>query len=82
MCLAAPLEIVRVMDDNKAEAGSGGASCVIDISITPGVAVGDCVIVHSGFAIERVDKAEAAKSIEMFNEIAELYNAARPDAGK
>jgi len=73
MCLAIPLEILKIKPDSKAEAGSGGASCSIDISLIPDIKEGDFVIVHAGFAIEKLDKEEAGTRIELFRELAEIY---------
>jgi hydrogenase maturation factor len=36
--------------------------------MVPGVVVGDYVIVHSGFAIRRLDSAEAERALDLLNE--------------
>lgn len=50
----------------------GGARKKINLSLVDGVAVGDYVLVHAGFAIEKVDEAEARKTMELFEELARL----------
>ena len=67
MCLAVPGRIVRI-DGNKAEIDFGGIRRTADISLVS-VEVGGYVIVHAGFAIAKVDREEALKTIELWDEI-------------
>jgi hydrogenase expression/formation protein HypC len=58
MCLAIPARINRI-NKNIAEVESLGVKKEVDISLVPGVKVGDYVIVHAGFAIQLIDKEDA-----------------------
>ncbi|HUT76698.1 MAG TPA: HypC/HybG/HupF family hydrogenase formation chaperone [Polyangia bacterium] len=69
MCLAVPMVIVELRDDGGAVAEVGGTRCDIDVSLVEAPALGDHVIVHAGFAIERLDVAEAEARLELFREM-------------
>lgn len=75
MCLALPARIVALHGDDQASIDLGGVRKSVSVALTPGVAVGDYVIVHVGHAIGVVDPAEAARSLALF---AELAQAATP----
>jgi len=59
MCLAVPAQLVDV-DGANATADLHGNRMAISTLLTPDVAVGDWVLLHAGFAIQRID-AEAAR---------------------
>lgn len=52
MCLAVPCEVVEVTG-TKAVVSVEGALRDVDLSLVEGVSVGDYLLVHAGFAIER-----------------------------
>lgn len=68
MCLAVPMLLVS-KTGNKAEVKVDGADLTIDISFTPEARPGDYVIVHAGFAIQRLDEAEAGRTLALFDQI-------------
>ena len=74
MCLAIPMEI-RKIREFSAELSVAGTSTNADISLIENPAIGDYVIVHAGFAIEKIDKTEAEKRIRLFDEIGITENA-------
>lgn len=71
MCLAAPMKITEIAADRTAIVESGGVSRKINLKLLDGCAVGDYVIVHAGFAIEKLDEEQAAKNLELFAELAD-----------
>jgi hydrogenase expression/formation protein HypC len=74
MCLAVPLEITEVLDDHTAVAKSGDVGMEVDISMIREPAPGDFVIVHAGFAIEKLDNDEAQTTLDLFDEIKNVGN--------
>jgi len=62
MCLAVPMEIVKI-EGSTALAESKGVQTPVDITLTPDIKLGDKVLIHAGFIIEKLDP-EAAKEIE------------------
>ena len=55
MCLAVPAKIIRLEDSNQALCDMGGITKPIDVSLTPDAHEGDWVIVHVGFALNKID---------------------------
>lgn len=68
MCLAIPLTIEKI-EGNTAIAGSHGISQTIRIDFIPNVQIGDEVMVHAGFAIEKVDSQQAQQTRDLYQEI-------------
>ncbi len=62
MCLAVPMEIVKI-EGSTALAESKGVQTPVDITLAPDIKLGDKVLIHAGFIIEKLDP-EAAKEIE------------------
>ena len=70
MCLAVPVRVIELLPGEQALVEVGGIRNQVSLALLDGVAPGDYVIVHAGFAIVRLDVAEAEKSLALFAEIA------------
>lgn len=70
MCLAVPVRVVALLDDQWVEIDVGSIRSRISTGLIDEVKVGDYVIVHAGFAITRLDVEEADKTLALFAEIA------------
>ncbi|MGC9383791.1 MAG: HypC/HybG/HupF family hydrogenase formation chaperone [Kosmotogaceae bacterium] len=68
MCLAVPLEIVEIKG-NKAIVVRSGVRLEADIRLINNVKVGDFVLVHAGFAIQKVNREEAQKTLEIYDQM-------------
>jgi hydrogenase expression/formation protein HypC len=68
MCLAIPLEVIEI-NDNIAKVSIGNTKREAYLDLMDNVKVGDFVLVHAGFAIEKLDKEEAEKTLSLFKEI-------------
>ncbi len=62
MCLAIPMKIIEV-NKNKGVVETNGVKREVDLTLLPDIKEGDYVIVHAGFAIEKLDP-EYAKEVE------------------
>lgn len=69
MCLAIPAQVVELLDDDAAMVELGGVRKEISLAMVDGVAVGDYVIVHVGYALTRLDPDEAEKTLQLFAEL-------------
>ena len=54
---------------DRAVVKSGGTSCEINIGLLKDVRVGNYVIVHAGFAIERLNEKRAKETLDILKEI-------------
>lgn len=70
VCLAIPGE-VKELEDEYALVDYGGAKSRVNISLVDGVKVGDYVIVHVGYAIQKLTREEAEESLEIWEELLE-----------
>ncbi len=64
MCLGVPARVERI-EGERAEVSYGSVRAEISVALLREVQVGDFVIVHAGFAIERVDQAEAEETLRI-----------------
>ena len=72
MCLAIPAQVVELRDGDNALVDLAGVRKEISLSLVDEVAVGDYVIVHVGYALNKLDPEEAAKTLALFAEIGQL----------
>jgi hydrogenase expression/formation protein HypC len=79
MCLALPARIVTIHDHDSATVDLGGVRKLISIELTPGVQVGDYVIVHVGHALGLLDAEEAERTLALFAELAASQAGIEPD---
>ncbi|MBI3398121.1 MAG: HypC/HybG/HupF family hydrogenase formation chaperone [Deltaproteobacteria bacterium] len=71
MCLAVPSKIVEIKD-TIATIDVHGVRRDISILLMPeGVSVGDYVLVHAGFAIQKIDKQAGNEAMKLINELLE-----------
>ena len=59
MCLAIPMKVIEVIDDEWALVEIGGAAQKVNITLLDNLHPDDYVVVHAGFAIEKLDKERA-----------------------
>ena len=75
MCLAIPVKVVELLEDDQAMVDVGGVRKEISLALVDGIAVGDYVILHVGFAIQKLDAEEAEKTLALFAELDESMGA-------
>lgn len=69
MCLAIPARVAEILENDLAIVELGGVRKEISLALVDGVAMGDYVIVHVGYALNRLDPEEAEKTLKLFAEI-------------
>ena len=77
MCLAIPAQVVELRPDDNALVDLAGVRKEISLALVEGVAVGDYVVVHVGYALNKLDPDEAEKTLKLFAELGQL-----PDSGE
>jgi hydrogenase expression/formation protein HypC len=68
MCLAIPA-LVKSIDGLRADVEIGGVGRKISIWLTPEVKVGEYVLLHTGYAINIIDEAEARETLKLLEEM-------------
>lgn len=71
MCLAIPMQIVKI-EGEKGIVEIGGVTREVGLQLVNDVKEGDYVIVHAGFAIQRLDEKRALETLALFAEMEKL----------
>lgn len=80
MCVCIPGQVIAITDVNNrlGLVKVGGATrqvslaCIVDDARPLESCVGDWVLIHVGFAMSRIDEAEAQKTLELFAALGEV----------
>ena len=75
MCLAIPAQVVELRAGDNAVVDLAGVRKEISLALVDNVLVGDYVIVHVGYALNKLDPDEAAKTLALFRELGQLDEA-------
>ena len=83
MCLAIPGKVIEIFQSDghgvrMAKANFGGVVKQVCLAYTPEVGVGDYVLVHVGFALSKVDEAEAERTYRLLEEMGQLAELETP----
>ena len=85
MCLAIPGKIASISGDDPlmrtGKVDFGGILKEVSLAYVPEAVIGDYVIVHVGFALSRVDEAEAQQVFAYLREMQELIELEPDGAG-
>ena len=69
MCLAVPAKLID-KEGNRGKVELGGARINVGLDLVDDVKPGDYLIIHAGFALEKLDEEEARKRLSLFEELA------------
>jgi hydrogenase expression/formation protein HypC len=70
MCLAVPA-LIKSISGQQAVADIEGVTRDISLQLTPEARVGDYVLLHTGYAINVIDAAEAEETLKLIREMSE-----------
>lgn len=68
MCLSVPAKVIEV-NSNTAEVLMGSSRFKVSTSLLENVEVGDYVLIHTGFAIEKISPEAASEMVRLLREI-------------
>lgn len=68
MCLSIPGKIIEINDD-IATVSIGGSKVKAGLQLVEDAGIGDYVLVHSGFALQRISEEEAERTLELIREM-------------
>jgi hydrogenase expression/formation protein HypC len=82
MCLAIPARIDSIDDSGEtARVSLGGVAKEISLALVDDAAVGDYVLIHVGYALNRISEEDAQETLALMAEagmLSEALDAARP----
>src|SRR4051812_46166718 len=75
MCLAIPGQVVEIVDEanHLARVEVAGVRRNVNVGLLDDIGPGDWVLIHVGFALSRIDEAEAAATYELLEQMGAEY---------
>ncbi len=72
MCLAIPVQVTELLDGDMARVTLDGVKKEISLALVDDVKPGDYVILHVGYALNRIDPDEAEKTLALLAQAGQL----------
>jgi hydrogenase expression/formation protein HypC len=69
-----PVEVIELLPEQRARISVDGVSREISLALVDDVAVGDFVLLHVGYAIGKLDRAEADQTLRALAELATIVD--------
>jgi len=73
MCLSVPAQVISITGEN-AEVSVGGTIVHANLSLVDGINIGDYILLHTGFALQKIDAVEAEETLNIFKAFGDLNN--------
>jgi hydrogenase expression/formation protein HypC len=73
MCLSIPAQVVKI-EGRIADVSIGGALFKAGLHIVEDVRVGDYILLHAGFAIQKISEKDALETLNLLREMDDLEN--------
>jgi hydrogenase expression/formation protein HypC len=75
MCLAIPVQVTELLDGDMARVTLDGVGKIVSLALVEDVRVGDYVILHVGYALNKLDPEEAEQTLRLFAEAGRIVGA-------
>ena len=73
MCLSIPAKVVDIKG-NMADVSVGGTIFKAGLQMVENIEIGDYILLHTGFAIQKISEDEALETLKLLNEIEDAMN--------
>ncbi|MBF0147512.1 MAG: HypC/HybG/HupF family hydrogenase formation chaperone [Magnetococcales bacterium] len=73
MCLAVPMKIIALHEDGTGTVALDGIRIKVGLMLVEHPRIGDHVLIHAGYAIEKLDTTEAMIRLDLFKALADTY---------
>ncbi len=73
MCLAVPTIVTEILDNQQIMVSKGNTRLTVSSSLLQDIKPGDYVLIHAGFAIEKINQQDAKEKLDAFAQLDELY---------
>ena len=71
MCLAIPMKVIEIKN-SEGIVELGGVQREVNLQLVEDVNVGDYILIHAGFVIQKLDREEAEKTLSYLRQMAEM----------
>ncbi len=69
MCMGVPMLLLEIDNNQMGRAETLGVSRIISLRLVPDARIGDYLLVHAGFAIEKINAEEAEENMNLLQEM-------------
>ena len=73
MCLSVPALVIKI-EEQMADVSVGGAIFRAGLQMVDNVSVGDYILLHAGFAIQKISEEEAIETLNLLKELKNYEN--------
>jgi len=73
MCLSIPAKVVNI-NGSMADVSVGGTIFKAGLQMVENIEIGDYILLHTGFAIQKISENEALETLKMLKDIEEAMN--------
>ncbi|ARQ13521.1 hydrogenase expression/formation protein HypC (plasmid) [Rhizobium etli] len=70
MCLAIPVQVKEVLPGGMAKVTLDGVSKIVSTALVDDIEAGDYVVLHVGYALARIDRNEAERTMALIRQAA------------
>jgi hydrogenase expression/formation protein HypC len=78
MCLSIPAKVLSI-NENQAIVSVGGTEYEASLQLLDDVKIGDYILLHTGFAIQKISEEEAIETLKVFDEFDDLNEQIKPE---
>jgi len=78
MCLSIPSKVISI-NGNKAVVSVGGTEYEASLQLLEDVKIDDYVLLHTGFAIQKISEEDAQETLKLLRELGEIDHKIRDD---
>jgi len=71
MCLSVPAQVISI-EGELAKVSVGGTIMNANLNLVEDIKIGDYILLHTGFALQKIDEKEAQETLKIFEEFDEL----------
>lgn len=71
MCLSVPAKVISI-DGDMAKVAVGETICNASLQLVDDIQVGDYILLHTGFALQKLSEEEAEETFRLFEELEEI----------
>ena len=71
MCLSIPSKVISI-DGNKAIVSVGGTEYEASLQLVEDIKIGDYVLLHTGFAIQKISEEDAQETFDLLQELGRI----------
>ena len=69
MCIALPMKVLEILPERRAVVEFDGVTSRISVRLLEDCRVGDYVLIHAGYAIERISRADGEENERILKEL-------------